>query len=74
MICYKGRTYCTETPHCGNTKCDRRLTDEVNYAASRAGLPIAMMDFHEDCGIYLPLRKRAKLPAGLSEAERGLAP
>lgn len=74
MNCYKDRTYCSHSSQCSNVACTKRFTDEDNARATRAGMPVAFAALQLTCGKWKPVDGRAKLPAGLSEAERGLAP
>ena len=51
MLCFKDITFCEA--ECGNTNCDRRLTDEVQQQAIKwwgnEQAPIAVSDFSGDC-------------------------
>lgn len=58
MIVYRGRCYCVLStsdfrgvPACRNTACDRFVTEAVEQAAHRQGLPIDMADLRTSkCG------------------------
>lgn len=55
MMCYKDRTWCRHSRHCGNTMCDRNFTEEERENAIKwwgdGSFPLAMADFKtEDCG------------------------
>lgn len=62
MMCYKDRTWCSHSRHCGNTTCDRNFTEEEREQAIKwwsaisdncggKDFPLAMTDFKtDDCG------------------------
>jgi hypothetical protein len=52
MMCYRDRTYC-DAP-CSTERCPRQITAEVEAAANRAGLPIAISDLRDGCRDYRP--------------------
>ena len=50
MMCYRDRTYCAGP--CTSLECSRLITPEVEAAAERAGLPLAISDFRATCRDY----------------------
>lgn len=45
MLCYKDKCFCSRLD-CTNKGCTLRITEEIEEAASRVGLPIDMADFN----------------------------
>jgi len=61
MICYKDMTFCNA--ECDNTDCHRMLTPEVWASAAKwwegDDAPVAVSDFSNNCGIYIPKKDKA---------------
>lgn len=74
MNTYKDRAFCSHSPQCSNVDCDRWFGDDHDRDARAYGLPVAFANLSLTCGKWKPVKGRAKLPAWLSEQERGLAP
>ena len=52
MIVFMDKTYCT-CDHCGNEKCDIRLTDDIVERAATFGLPVSIADESKSCSCYV---------------------
>jgi hypothetical protein len=51
MIVFRDMTYCTRED-CANENCRRRLDQDVQKCAARAGLPLSLSDFGPVCKDY----------------------
>lgn len=52
MMCYRDRTYCSAP--CVTVECSRCVTPEIEAASERSGMPLALSDFRDTCGRYVP--------------------
>ena len=52
MIVFMDKTYCT-CDHCGNEKCNIRLTDDIVERAATFGLPVSIADESKSCSCYV---------------------
>ena len=52
MISYRDRSFCISRD-CGNTECERRLTDDVFEKASAFGLCVSLVDETKSCNCYI---------------------
>lgn len=64
MICYRDRAYCSASTdgRCVNIDCDRFVTVIERDASQREGLPLALADMSEGCGVMVrpePLGRQA---------------
>ena len=55
MICYRDRSYCSESENCANVGCGRRFTEQDAIAGEKwwgsKDFPVAYMDCKtDDCG------------------------
>lgn len=54
MLCYKDKTFCTQTECAIFKGCHRAATDKVKAEAEKADLPLSLMAF-QDC--FVPREK-----------------
>lgn len=68
MICYRDRTFCSKP--CGNRECSRIKTIQLIESAEDFGLPIAIADFSDSCGMHEePEIKCGQCNLGMLESE-----